>query len=122
MKNAGVNLDYVVEIDVDDAEIIQRLSGRRVHPASGRTYHLTFNPPKVAGKDDQTGEPLVQRDDDKEDTIRKRLEVYHSQTRQLVDYYSKWAKSGAPGAPRYARIAGVGSMDSIRDQIFAALK
>jgi adenylate kinase len=122
MKNAGVNLDFVVEIDVDDAEIVKRLSGRRVHPASGRTYHVAFNPPKVEGKDDQTGEPLVQRDDDKEATIKKRLEVYHSQTRQLVDYYSKWAKSGAPGAPKYARIAGVGTMESIRDQIFAALK
>ncbi|HWQ39606.1 MAG TPA: adenylate kinase [Burkholderiales bacterium] len=122
MKNAGVHLDYVIEIDVDDAEIIRRLSGRRVHPASGRTYHLLFNPPKVDGRDDVTGEPLVQRDDDKEETIRRRLDVYHSQTRPLVDYYSKWAQSGRPGAPKYVRIPGVGSMETIRDRIFAALK
>jgi adenylate kinase len=122
MKNAGVDLDYVVEIDVDDAEIVKRLSGRRVHPASGRTYHVTFNPPKVEGKDDVTGEALVQRVDDKEETILKRLEVYHSQTKQLVDYYSGMAASGAPGAPEYARISGVGSMESIRDHIFRALK
>ena len=121
MKNAGVDLDYVVEIDVDDAEIVKRLSGRRVHPASGRTYHVDFNPPKTPGKDDVTGEALVQREDDKEETIIKRLEVYHSQTRQLVDYYSKWADSGTPGAPRYARVEGVGSLESIRDRIFEAL-
>jgi adenylate kinase len=122
MKSSGVMLDYVVEIDVDDAEIVRRLSGRRVHPASGRTYHLLFNPPKIAGKDDATGEELVQRDDDKEGTVKKRLEVYHSQTKPLVAYYSDWAKSGAPDAPRYVKIAGVGSMESIRDRIFAALK
>ena len=122
MKNAAVNLDYVIEIDVDDAEIVKRLSGRRVHPASGRTYHVVFNPPKKAGIDDATGEPLVQRDDDKEATIRKRLDVYHSQTSQLVDYYSKWADSGAPGAPKYARIAGTGSLEQIRDRIFEALQ
>lgn len=122
MKNAGVNLDYVVEIAVDDAEIVQRLSGRRVHPASGRTYHIKFNPPMKEGKDDMTGEPLVQRDDDKEATVKKRLEVYHAQTSQLIGYYSQWADSGKPGAPKYARIEGVGSMTSIRDQIFAALK
>ena len=121
MKNAGVDLDFVVEIDVDDAEIVKRLSGRRVHPASGRTYHVSFNPPKAEGKDDVTGEALVQRDDDKEETIRKRLEVYHSQTRQLVDYYSTWADSGNAGAPRYARVEGVGSLESIRDRIFDAL-
>ncbi len=121
MKNAGVDLDYVVEIDVDDAEIVKRLSGRRVHPASGRTYHVDFNPPKIDGKDDVTGEDLVQRDDDKKETILKRLEVYHAQTRQLVDYYSKWAKSGTPGAPKYARVKGVGSLESIRDRIFQAL-
>ena len=119
MKNAGVDLDYVVEIDVDDAEIVKRLSGRRVHTASGRIYHVTFNPPKVEGKDDVTGEALVQRDDDQEETILKRLEVYHTQTRQLVDYYSKLAASGAPA---YAHVAGVGSMESIRDEIFRALK
>ena len=122
MKSAGVMLDYVVEIDVDDAEIIKRLSGRRVHTASGRTYHLIFNPPKVAGKDDLSGEELVQREDDKEATVMKRLEVYHSQTKPLVAYYSNWAKSGVPGAPKYVRVAGVGSMESIRDRIFTALK
>lgn len=122
MKSAGVVLDFVIEIDVDDAEIVKRLSGRRVHPASGRTYHLMFNPPKVAGKDDLTGEELVQRADDREDTVKKRLEVYHSQTKPLVAYYSNWAKSGVPGAPKYRKVAGVGSMESIRDQIFAALK
>ena len=121
MKTAGVPIDCVVEIDVDDAQIIQRMSGRRVHPGSGRTYHVVFNPPKVAGKDDVTGEDLVQRDDDQESVVRKRLEVYHSQTRPLVDYYLAWANSGAGGAPRYVRIAGVGSMERIRDEIFAAL-
>jgi adenylate kinase len=122
MKSAGVMLDHVVEIDVDDAEIIKRLSGRRVHPASGRTYHLLFNPPKLAGKDDVTGEELVQRADDTEATVKKRLEVYHSQTKPLVAYYSDWAKSSEPGAPKYVKVAGVGSMESIRDRIFAALK
>ncbi len=122
MKNAGVDLDYIVEIDVNDAEIVKRLSGRRVHPASGRIYHITFNSPKVEGKDDVTGEPLVQRDDDKEATVLKRLEVYHTQTRQLVDYYSRLAASGTSGAPKYARVTGVGSMESIRDQIFRVLK
>jgi adenylate kinase len=122
MKNAGVTLDWVVEIDVEDAEIIRRLSGRRVHPASGRTYHVVFNPPKVAGKDDVTGESLVQRADDTEETIKKRLDVYHSQTLPLVAYYSNWAKSGAAGAPKYVKVTGVGSMESIRDRIFSALK
>jgi adenylate kinase len=121
MKAAGVNLDHVVEIDVDDAEIIQRMSGRRVHPGSGRTYHVKFNPPRVAGRDDPTGEELVQRADDAEEVVRKRLEVYHSQTRPLVDYYLGWAKSGAAGAPKYARIAGVGGVEQIRDKVFAAL-
>ena len=121
MKNAGVDLDFVVEIDVDDAEIIKRLSGRRVHQGSGRTYHVVFNPPKKEGVDDVTGEALIQRDDDKEQTIRKRLEVYHTQTQQLVDYYSRWARSGVPGAPKYARVEGVGSLEDIRDRIFAAL-
>ncbi len=122
MKAASVNLDYVIEVDVDDAEIIKRLSGRRVHVGSGRTYHVVFNPPKVAGRDDATGEELIQRDDDKEATIRKRLEVYHSQTKPLVAYYSKWAASGTPGAPKYAKVAGIGSMESIRDRIFAILR
>jgi adenylate kinase len=121
MKEAGVAIDYVLEIDVPDADIIDRMSGRRVHPASGRTYHEKFNPPKVAGKDDLTGEDLVQRDDDREETVRKRLEVYHAQTRQLVDYYGKWAQSGAPGAPKYRKISGVGSVDEIRERAFAAL-
>jgi adenylate kinase len=121
MKAAGVVLDHVVEIDVDNSEIIGRLSGRRVHPASGRTYHLVFNPPKVPGKDDMTGEDLVQRDDDREEVVRKRLEVYQNQTRPLVDYYLDWAKSGAAGAPRYSRIAGVGTVDQIREKVFSAL-
>ena len=122
MKEAGVDIDYVVEIDVDDTEIIKRMSGRRVHLASGRTYHVVFNPPKVAGKDDVTGEDLIQRDDDHEATVMKRLEVYHSQTKPLVDYYASWANSGKPGAPKPVKIAGVGSVEAIRDQVFAALK
>jgi len=122
MKQAGVAIDYVLEIDVDDAEIIKRMSGRRAHLASGRTYHVIFNPPKVAGKDDVTGEDLVQREDDKEETVKKRLEVYHSQTKPLVDYYSRWAASGDKQAPKYVRIAGVGSVENIRDKAFAALK
>ncbi|TCV85349.1 adenylate kinase [Sulfurirhabdus autotrophica] len=121
MKDAGVEIDYVVEIDVDDNEIIKRMSGRRVHVASGRTYHVVFNPPKVSGKDDATGEDLIQRDDDHEDTVKKRLEVYHAQTEPLVAYYSKWADSGVKNAPKYVKIAGVGSVEQIRDNIFAAL-
>jgi len=121
MKQAGVNVDYVVEIDVADEEIIKRMSGRRVHLASGRTYHVAFNPPKVAGKDDVTGEDLVQRQDDAEETVKKRLDVYHTQTKALVDYYSKWANGGAANAPKYVRIPGVGSVESIRDQVFAKL-
>jgi adenylate kinase len=122
MKDAGVDLDYVMEIDVDDAEIVRRLSGRRVHPASGRTYHVVFNPPKVAGKDDVTGEDLIQRDDDREETVLKRLQVYHTQTRQLVDYYSSWAAKGDKRAPKYRKVAGVGSVDEIRDRLLAALQ
>ncbi|MCY7388871.1 MAG: adenylate kinase [Burkholderiales bacterium] len=121
MKAAGVDLDYVVEIAVDDSEIIERMSGRRTHPGSGRTYHVKFNPPKVAGKDDVSGEDLIQRDDDKEETVKKRLAVYHDQTKPLIDYYSNWAASGASGAPRYVRIAGVGKVEEIRDRVFAAL-
>jgi adenylate kinase len=121
MKSAGVAIDYVLEIDVPDQEIIERMSGRRVHTASGRTYHVKFNPPKVAGKDDVTGEDLIQRDDDLEETVRKRLEVYHAQTRQLVDYYGKWAQSGQPAAPRYRKISGLGTVDEIRARAFAAL-
>lgn len=122
MKSAGVMLDYVIEIDVEDAEIVKRLSGRRVHPASGRIYHMLFNPPKIPGKDNVTGEALVQREDDKEATVKNRLDVYHSQTKPLVAYYSDWAKSGTPGAPKYLKVPGMGSMESIRERIFAALK
>lgn len=122
MKVAGVALDYVLEIDVADEEIIERMSGRRVHPGSGRTYHIRFNPPRVAGKDDVTGEDLIQRDDDQEETVRKRLQVYHSQTRPLLDYYRDWAASGDPGAPKCRRIAGVGSVDDIRKAAFEALQ
>ncbi len=121
MKAAGVTIDYVVEIDVPDSAIIERMSGRRSHPASGRTYHVKFNPPKVAGKDDVTGEDLVQREDDKVETVKKRLEVYHSQTKPLVEYYANWAKSGAAGAPKHVKVNGLGEMNSIRNNIFAAL-
>ena len=121
MKQAGVDIDYVVEIDVPDAEIIQRMSGRRMHPASGRTYHVIFNPPKVAGKDDVTGEDLVQREDDVEATVMKRLEVYHSQTEQLIGYYSDWAKQGSGHAPKYVSVSGLGAVEKIRDDIFTAL-
>jgi adenylate kinase len=121
MKEAGVAIDYVLEIHVPDTEIIERMSGRRVHPASGRTYHVRFNPPREQGRDDITGEELIQRDDDHEDTVRKRLEVYHGQTEVLVDYYNKWAESGKPGAPKYRRIEGVGPVEEIRDRAFAAL-
>lgn len=121
MKALGIGIDHVVEIHVPDEEIIKRMSGRRVHVASGRTYHVVFNPPKVAGKDDETGEDLIQRDDDKEETVRKRLEVYHSQTKPLVDYYSSWGATGAAGAPKYVRVEGIGSVDAIRDRMFAAL-
>jgi adenylate kinase len=121
MKNAGVAIDAVVDIDVPDSEIIKRMSGRRVHLASGRTYHMVFNPPKTEGKDDVTGEDLIQRDDDKEETVRKRLDIYHSQTEPLVEYYKKWESSGASGAPKYIRIEGVGKVEEIRDQAFGAL-
>lgn len=121
MKEAGVAIDAVVEIDVPDEEIIKRMSGRRVHLASGRTYHVVFNPPKVEGKDDVTGEDLIQREDDQEATVRKRLDVYHEQTEPLVDYYKKWMESGEAGAPKHIRIEGVGKVDEIRDAIFAAL-
>jgi len=121
LKDKGVSIDAVVEIDVDDNEIIRRMSGRRVHLASGRTYHLVFNPPKEEGKDDETGEPLIQRDDDKEETVRERLSVYHDQTEPLIEYYSKWAASGEAGAPKYVKINGIGKVDEIRDAIFAGL-
>ena len=121
MKEAGVPIEAVVDIDVPDEEIIKRMSGRRVHLASGRTYHIVFNPPKEEGKDDETGEPLIQRDDDKEATVRKRLDVYHAQTEPLVGYYKDWEESGQSAAPKYIRIEGVGRVDEIRDQIFTAL-
>jgi len=122
MKSAGVNIDCVVEIEVADDEIIKRMSGRRVHPASGRTYHVDFNPPKVEGMDDETGELLIQRDDDTEETVRKRLGVYHDLTEPLIRYYSTWSENGENNAPRYIKIAGVGTVNEIRDRILAALK
>lgn len=122
LKESGVDLDFVVEIDVPAEDIIERMSGRRVHPASGRSYHLRFNPPKTEGVDDVTGEPLVQRDDDKEETVRNRLEVYQNQTRPLVDYYSQWAAEADPKAPKYVRIEGVGKVEDITKQIMDALK
>jgi adenylate kinase len=121
LKDKGVKIDAVVEIDVDDDEIIKRMSGRRVHLASGRTYHVVFNPPKEEGKDDETGEPLIQRDDDQEATVRERLNVYHDQTEPLIAYYSKWAASGEANAPKYVKINGIGKVDAIRDAIFAGL-
>jgi len=121
MKAAGVHLDYVLEIDVPDSSIVERMSGRRVHAASGRTYHLRFNPPKVDGRDDVTGEELIQRVDDLEETVKKRLAVYAAQTRPLVEYYQGWAASGEPGAPAYRRISGVGNVDDISARALAAL-
>ena len=121
MKAAGVKLDYVLEIDVPFDAIIERMSGRRSHPASGRTYHVKFNPPKVANVDDVTGEPLVQRDDDKEDTVKNRLAVYSAQTRPLVEYYSNWAKADPVAAPKYRAISGTGGVDEITARAFAAL-
>ncbi len=121
MKAAGVHLDFVLEIDVPDEAIIERMSGRRVHVASGRTYHVKYNPPKVEGKDDATGEELIQRDDDQEATVRKRLEVYHSQTKPLVSYYSSWAATGDANAPQYRKISGMGGVDEITARATAAL-
>jgi len=121
LKEANVKIDYVVEIDVDDEEIVSRMSGRRVHEGSGRVYHVQHNPPKVEGVDDETGEPLIQREDDKEETVRKRLEIYHSQTEPLVHYYQDWSKQDASAAPAYVKVKGVGSVENIRDQIFAQL-
>ncbi|HTI17782.1 MAG TPA: adenylate kinase [Trinickia sp.] len=125
MKEAGVAIDYVLEVDVPFEEIIVRMSGRRIHPASGRTYHVKFNPPKVEGKDDLTGEPLIQRDDDKEETVKKRLEVYVSQTKPLIDYYSQWSRRGVENGlnpPQYRSISGLGTVDEIRQRVFEALK
>ena len=121
MKSAGVKLDVVLEIDVPDEAIVERMSGRRVHMGSGRTYHVKYNPPKVEGKDDATGEPLIQRDDDKEETVKKRLAVYQSQTRPLVAYYTSWSASGATGAPKCRKISGTGTVDEITARALAAL-
>ncbi|MAD44174.1 MAG: adenylate kinase [Oceanospirillaceae bacterium] len=122
MIEAGVDIDHVVEIDVDDEEIVQRLSGRRVHPGSGRVYHIVYNPPKNEGKDDETGEELVQRDDDKEETVRKRLAIYHEQTAPLVNFYKQLESAKGENAPKYAHIAGVGSLQDIKDKVMAALQ
>ncbi|WP_432696477.1 adenylate kinase [Marinobacterium sp. YM272] len=121
MKDAGVSIDAVVEIDVADEEIIKRMSGRRVHPGSGRTYHVVYNPPKVEGKDDETGEELVQRADDAEDTVRQRLKVYHEQTEPLISYYRGWSEEDAATAPKYVYVPGVGSVEDIRDKVFEGL-
>jgi adenylate kinase len=121
MRAASVALDYVLEIEVPDDEIIARMSGRRVHPGSGRTYHVNFHPPRIADRDDVTGEALIQREDDREDTVRKRLEVYRAQTRPLVDYYGKWAASGDGRAPEYRKISGLGPVETIRARALAAL-
>jgi len=121
MRTAKVVLDFVLEIDVPDEDIVARMDGRRVHLASGRSYHVAFNPPRVEGRDDATGEPLVQREDDKAATVKKRLDVYHAQTKPLVDWYDRWAKTGDPVAPRYRRVGGSGSVEEIRERVFAAL-
>lgn len=121
MKKDGIGVDHVVEITVPDEEIIKRMSGRRVHPSSGRTYHVVFNPPKEEGRDDVTGEPLVQRDDDREDTVRKRLQIYHEQTAPLIEYYSSWQRSGEADAPGYVRVDGIGDVDVIKQRILGAL-
>jgi adenylate kinase len=122
MRDAGVALDRVLEIDVPDAAIIERMSGRRVHLASGRTYHVKYNPPKVPDRDDVTGEPLIQREDDREETVRERLAVYHEQTEPLIAYYERWAASGDPRAPRYCTVDGMGSVEAIRDAALATLR
>lgn len=122
LKEAGVDIDYVVEIDVDDEAIVQRLSGRRVHPASGRIYHIAHNPPKVAGKDDETGEDLVQRDDDTEETVRNRLKVYHDQTAPLVDYYNGAAIQSLANPPKYVKVNGIGDLNDIKTTLLSSLK
>jgi len=122
LKDAHIGLDYVIEIDVPDAAIVERMSGRRVHLPSGRTYHVKFNPPKATGQDDVTGEPLIQRIDDREETVMNRLAVYHAQTEPLVTYYAKWEASGDPDAPRYRKVNGLGTVEGIRDACFAALR
>jgi adenylate kinase len=122
MRTAGIAVDVLLEIEVPDADIIERMSGRRTHLASGRTYHVRFNPPRVAGRDDVTGEPLIQRDDDREDVVRNRLQVYHSQTRAVVDYFRNWAASGEPGAPVYRKVSGIGTVEEVRQRAFEALE
>lgn len=122
MKTAGLQIDYVVEIAVPDEEIIQRMSGRRVHPASGRTYHVKFNPPKVADKDDLTGEPLILRQDDQPETVKERLRVYHAQTQPLIQYYTNWEATGDKDAPRHCKVSGTGTVEQIRDRVFASIK
>lgn len=121
MRTEGIGVDFVVEIAVPDEEIIKRMSGRRVHPASGRSYHVEFNPPKDAGKDDVTGEGLIQRNDDKEDTVRRRLEVYHEQTAPLIDYYTRWGQSDDSDAPAYVRVDGIGDVDEVKERILRAM-
>jgi adenylate kinase len=122
LKDAGVRLDYVIEIDVPDAAIVERMSGRRVHVASGRTYHIKFNPPRITGKDDVTGELLIQRADDREETVMNRLAVYHAQTEPLISYYVEWEASGDPLAPRFRKVNGLGTVEGIRDACLAALR
>jgi len=122
LRSAGVELNYVLEIDVADSEIVERMSGRRVHLASGRSYHVKFNPPKVEGRDDVTGEALIQRDDDQEETVKKRLQIYHSQTKPLIEFYSKWFATGDAMAPKCRKIAGVGNIDQIKQAAIEALK
>ncbi len=122
LKEEGIKIDHVVELQVDDEEIVKRMSGRRVHPNSGRVYHVVYNPPKHDNVDDVTGEPLVQRDDDKEETVRKRLQVYHEQTKPLVDYYSSWARQGDPAAPNYSTIIGTGAVEDVKKRILGALE
>lgn len=121
LRDYEIDIDHVVEIRVGDEEIVRRMSGRRVHPASGRVYHIENNPPQQEGLDDDTGEPLIQRDDDREEVVRQRLEVYHDQTEPLIDYYSSWAESGGEGAPRYHVVDGIGTIENIRDQAFSSL-
>ena len=122
MKNAGLHIDYVIEIAVPDEEIVQRMSGRRVHPASGRTYHIKFNPPRVADKDDLTGEPLILRQDDRPETVKERLRVYHAQTQPLIDYYARWQATGDAQASGHLQVSGTGTVEQIRDRILATLK
>jgi len=122
MKTAGVQIDYVIEIAVPDEEIVLRMSGRRVHTASGRTYHIKFNPPKIADKDDLTGEPLIVRQDDQPDTVKERLRVYHAQTKPLIEYYAKWQATGDAKAPKHRRVSGTGTVEQIRDRVFASIK